>query len=163
MRVLFRSVEVAAPMQAWMLVARDLVHDQARLGDADVDQRLHFEAVAVEAHVGQTPSPEGVVSVAEVGVVRAVQRVDKRVQDVVADASSAGYVGAGPTLREARPLDEIGSVAECSDEPRYLRRVRRAVGIQRHDHLTRADRKPVCQGIALATTGLPDDSNLWTQ
>src|ERR671920_1154772 len=105
------------------LVAGHLLDGQSGLGDADVHQRLDFEAVAVDAHVWEATRPEGVVAVTEVGIARVVQGVYERVESAVAKAPGPGDVRAGAALCEARSLHEVGAVAEGRNEARNLRRV----------------------------------------
>src|ERR1019366_3861090 len=69
------GLEIALAVDPLKLEARDLGHPHARLGGSKVDQRLDLEAVDVDIHQRQAATPEGVVAIAQVAVVRAVQQV----------------------------------------------------------------------------------------
>src|SRR4051794_39239120 len=64
--------QIALAMDSLGFEARHLADSEPRPGSTDVHQRLDFEALDVEGEVGKALCPEGVVAVAEVGVVGAV-------------------------------------------------------------------------------------------
>ena len=116
----------------------------------DVQQRLHFEARAVDVEFRQTRSPERVVAVAEVGVLHAPEPVHQGAERAVADASEPRDVGRAAAHREACALGEIGAGTQRGDEPRDLRRIGGAVGIEHHDDVAVGRREAAREGVALS-------------
>src|ERR1700694_3837 len=101
------GLEIAVAVDPVQLEARDLGHPQPRLGGAEVDQRLDFEAVDVGVQLRQAAAPEGGVPVGEVAVVRAVQQIRETGETPVPELSDQRHVVTSAALDETRALGEV--------------------------------------------------------
>src|SRR6266516_458316 len=132
---------MALPEEPISLEAGHLDHAELRLRDADVDQRLHLEPVAVDVDAVQTTRPEGVVSVAEVRIVGAVENVHERYEKAVPKTADDRDVAATAAVCKSRALGEICSAFQRVHESWNLCRVRRSVGVQHHDDVAAGSRE----------------------
>ena len=165
------GVQVADAVDPGMLVARDLGHPQPGLRDADVDQGLDLESVApqpgaaagrdvrfsIQAEHRDVPPPEGVVPVAQIGVLRPAQHVDQAAEDPVTQAAQPGDITAAAADGEPCALGEIRAVQQGPDELRDLGRIGRAVGVDHGDDVPGRRDEPAGQGVSLAAAVLGDD------
>src|ERR1700738_462546 len=92
------GLEIALAVDPVELEARHLGHPQPRLGGTEVDQRLDLEAVDVGVELRQAATPEGVVPVAQVAVVRAVEDIGQAGEPPVAELSDDRHVAASAAL-----------------------------------------------------------------
>ena len=109
------GLEVALAGDPVLLVARHLGDLHPGAGDAEVDQRLDLEAGHVERDEGQAARPEGVVAVAEVGEVGAVQEVGGAAEDRRCRACAGRVMSAlPPPSRKREPLAKSAPASSAS-------------------------------------------------
>src|SRR5271170_2875691 len=101
-------------------------------------------------------SPEGVVTIAEIGEPSPEHEVDEHVQQPVPAAAHASDVIASAAAGKARALCEVSARGQCADEVDYLTSVSRTVRIDRHDDVTGGRREAGAQRLPLAPPGLLD-------
>jgi hypothetical protein len=144
-------------------MARNLDDPQAGSGDPDMHHRLDVEPVRVCRDEGEASAPEGVIAVAEVGVVGIVQQVHRRAEEAVAGASEPGEVVAPAPREVAGSLGEVRALDEGSDEPGNLIHIGRAVRVQGHDDVAPRGPESAEKRVALAATGLLKDDCVRSQ
>ena len=110
-----KVLQVALAGDAVRLVARDLGDLHPGAGDPQVDQRLDLEAGHVERDERQAARPEGVVAVAEVGEVGAVQEVGGAAEARCCRALRSGVMSAlPPPSRKREPLAKSAPASSAS-------------------------------------------------
>src|ERR1019366_578156 len=147
----------ARPVLAGPLVAGHLVYPQPRLRCPDAHQRLDLEARAVQRELLQMPRPEGVVAIAQVGVLSAEQLVDQDVQHPVAVSPGDGDVIAAAVAGEPRALREVCAGQQGADEPDDLATVSGSVTVDRDDDVPLRGGEAGDQSVALADAALEHD------
>lgn len=94
-------IEIASPMDPSMFEAWDLSNDEISHRHSDVDQRLDLETVSpklsavgrrgrscrVETKSRNKPSPENIVTVAQIGIASAITTINEMTQERITECS----------------------------------------------------------------------------
>lgn len=150
-------------MDAVRFEAADFGDLQASLVNTNVDEGLDFETVTVDVHDRNAVLPEGVVAVAKVRELAAVKDVGEGVEAPVANPANRGDVGRAATTSKTSAFGEVGAVDEGLDICGDLTGVSRAISVKHDDDVAGSGLEAVLEGVALATTGLVDDTDIRAQ